>query len=847
VDDERIVLVALKEQLQRELGARVFVETADDGESALEILEETLADGGAVPVVVTDHIMPGIQGDELVARIKAISPTTRNVMLTGQASADAVGSAVNSGGLYRFLSKPWDRNDLVLTVREAFRSFNDERELEAQRATVRDVHAAALDLTANLAAADRYVRLLERLVSIVGAEHAALLRLDEGAWLPLAVTPEHAGRAEAPPAEAVQAWSLSVEGREPVRTASAAGARWLWGVDVCASSLLVPLQIDGRSVGLIVLGACGATAFTHLDDARLQAAAALAAASLHTAELVDALEESNAHRQRVAQELVRQANGMLASVLTGASPAARVLRRDITSVLQADPRSRVLIVGSPGSGREAVARSIHAESDRSERPFLPVTCAMLRSPDELVARAELARGATLYLHGIEHLSEQADRQLRRVLTGGRLDARLIASTGAGLGSARPLREEQRAWYAHQTIQVPSLRERSEDTVEMAELLLRVHGTRAGRGALTFSSASKERMCAYAWPGNVRELSSVIERVVLTSPADVLDIDEALLESGRSLGNYTLIEELGAGGMGEVWRARHKHLARPAAVKLIQAGTRALDTEAIQRFRREAEATARLRSPHTVELYDFGVTDESGFYYVMELLHGLDLQQLVRQHGPMPPERVVHLLSQALRSLIEAHEAGMVHRDIKPANLFVCRLGANYDFVKLLDFGLVTALDVADESITQENTFAGTPSFMAPEHGAGEELDGRADLYSVGCVAHWMLTGEPLFKTEGVAATILAHFLRPADPPSERLGHPLPEGLDAWVLSLLGKTPDDRPPSTREALKRLLEIELPSPWTPDRAERWWAEHEGSLARRSTVASVAPTQRAKPRQG
>ncbi|MCA9606246.1 MAG: protein kinase [Myxococcales bacterium] len=295
--------------------------------------------------------------------------------------------------------------------------------------------------------------------------------------------------------------------------------------------------------------------------------------------------------------------------------------------------------------------------------------------------------------------------------------------------------------------------------------------------------------------------------------------------GPSVGSYSLIERLGAGGMGDVWRARHKHLTRPAAVKLIQgSAVGALDAAAIQRFRREAEATARLRSPHTVELYDFGLTAEGGFFYVMELLAGLDLQQLVERYGPLPPERVVHLLGQALRSLMEAHDEGLVHRDIKPANLFVARLGADYDFVKVLDFGLVTPV-YDDEEAISDTGVVGTPAYMSPEHAAQEELDGRADLYSLGAVAFWMLTGERLFPVTNPAALVLAQMSEAPDAPSRRLGTALPEGLDAWVLSLLAKSRADRPSSARDAYRRLGAIEVAAPWTHERAEAWWRDVAG----------------------
>src|SRR5439155_13406932 len=241
---------------------------------------------------------------------------------------------------------------------------------------------------------------------------------------------------------------------------------------------------------------------------------------------------------------------------------------------------------------------------------------------------------------------------------------------------------------------------------------------------------------------------------------------AHLQKAREMGSYELVEPLGHGGMGEVWRARHKMLARPAAIKLIRAeslgvqkGQRA--ERLLRRFEREAQATAALNSPHTIELYDFGVTAEGTFYYVMEILHGLDLETLVRQFGPVPAERAVHLLLQICDSLADAHHAGLVHRDIKPANIYACKKGLKHDFVKVLDFGLVksTWAEADDEisNLTQEGAVPGTPGYIAPEVALGDgPVDGRADLYAVGCVAYWLLTGHRVFEGDSPMQVALQH-------------------------------------------------------------------------------------------
>jgi eukaryotic-like serine/threonine-protein kinase len=298
---------------------------------------------------------------------------------------------------------------------------------------------------------------------------------------------------------------------------------------------------------------------------------------------------------------------------------------------------------------------------------------------------------------------------------------------------------------------------------------------------------------------------------------------------RELGSYRLEEKLGEGGMGEVWRARHRMLARPAAIKLIRpsvsGGAHAgVSEEAIRRFEREAQVIARLRSPHTVELFDFGRAEDGSFYYVMELLDGLDADSLLRRFGPIPSERAIYLLRQVCHSLSEAQSCGLVHRDIKPANIFLCRYGEEYDFVKVLDFGIVrTVHDAAEPSDivhTRENAVRGTPAFIAPEQALGKAVDARADIYATGCLAYWLLTGQFVF-TAGTAMELLLHHARtPPAPPSERTDLPIPPALDALVLSCLAKDPAHRPQSARELSRRLAELDGTSTWTQDRAREWW---------------------------
>ena len=295
---------------------------------------------------------------------------------------------------------------------------------------------------------------------------------------------------------------------------------------------------------------------------------------------------------------------------------------------------------------------------------------------------------------------------------------------------------------------------------------------------------------------------------------------------REMGSYEIGELLGRGGMGEVYRATHRMLARPAAIKLIRpealTGSEEGAQLAVRRFRREAESAASLRSPHTVEIYDFGVTDDGTLYFVMELLDGLDLETMVRRHGPLPASRAVHILRQVCDSLEEAHVRGLVHRDIKPANIHVGRIGVREDFVKVLDFGLVkpsSAPRHEQTMATAAGTTPGTPAYMAPEMSLGETVDGRADIYALGCVAYFLLTGRLVFEADNVFQVIVKHLQEDPVPPSRHTPQPIPPALDEIVLACLVKSPADRMRSATELRRALEGVGLPA-WQRDEAARWW---------------------------
>ena len=361
------------------------------------------------------------------------------------------------------------------------------------------------------------------------------------------------------------------------------------------------------------------------------------------------------------------------------------------------------------------------------------------------------------------------------------------------------------------------------------------------------------------------------------------------ERADELGSYRLVERLGAGGMGEVWRAEHTLLARHAAIKLVRREALADPAHATlikERFRREAQTLATLRSRNTIELYDYGVTDDGSFFFVMELLEGVDFSQLVRSHGPQPAARVIHLLIQACQSLAEAHDAGLLHRDIKPANLFVCRAADEVDIVKLLDFGIAhnlaepaRALDLppiratavgsgatapvsTGERLTVEGSVVGTPGYIPPEQATGSELDARGDLYALGCVAWWLLAGAEVYPDVDGDDLVRTHVFEPTPDLRAAVRGWLPEQLELIVLQCLAKAPADRPRDARALADALALIEIPPEhaWTKVKATTWWrslsratatsapdaATAVGKVTRAEPPAAVMPTLAERPRR-
>jgi serine/threonine-protein kinase len=306
---------------------------------------------------------------------------------------------------------------------------------------------------------------------------------------------------------------------------------------------------------------------------------------------------------------------------------------------------------------------------------------------------------------------------------------------------------------------------------------------------------------------------------------------------KQLGQYRLLQPLGKGGMGEVYLAEHCMLKRPCAVKLIrpeQAGNPKL----LARFEREVQMTARLSHWNTVEIYDYGRTEDGTFFYVMEYLPGLSLEELIERHGPLPAARVVYVLRQTCQALREAHAVGLIHRDIKPGNVFVAQRGGLYDVAKLLDFGLVKPVaELPSARLTQEGAISGTPLFMSPEQAQGlGDLDARSDIYSLGAVAYALLSGRPPFGGKNPLEVIIAHARDEVVPPSQ-LQPDVPADLEGIILRCLAKRPEDRFQDADSLDQALSECAAADQWTQAQAAHWWQEHDQSKTATREMSAAA----------
>lgn len=297
--------------------------------------------------------------------------------------------------------------------------------------------------------------------------------------------------------------------------------------------------------------------------------------------------------------------------------------------------------------------------------------------------------------------------------------------------------------------------------------------------------------------------------------------DAAIEA-KQLGQYRLDTLIGRGAMGEVYKGQHSMMRRPTAIKLLKSDL--VSDVALERFEHEVQLSCKLNNPHTVAIYDYGRTPDGVFYYAMEYLDGLNLQQLVDKYGPQTPGRAIHILTQIASSLYEAHSEGLVHRDIKPANIMINRRGGECDVVKVLDFGLVRSVsDTVDPE--SERGMAGTPMYMSPEAiQYPKSVDVRSDIYSLGAVGYYLLTGEPLYQVNNLGELFQQHIETTPESPSQRAGVPFPPELDDAIMACLQKSRSSRPQTAKEFATRLKAIELEEPWTRTDSESWWLQHE-----------------------
>jgi DNA-binding NtrC family response regulator len=544
---------------------------------------------------------------------------------------------------------------------------------------------------------------------------------------------------------------------------------------------------------------------THLELARLAREL-----SARNRELEREIEAARAFRRDLLSTMM--------APLQGEGQAVRRLRREVEIVGAAS--GPAVLLGSMHDGAEAVARAIHESSSRRWRPFVKAhvgipdggavfggTMPTLALSSSLGERATLAEGGTLYIEGVDGLSGSERKQLAALLE--HADVRLIIHS-------EQASSVEKLVSGASTIELPPLAVRREDIPAIVEWIIGHVAPKHGKVVPRVGPAERERMLEYPWPGGIPEIESVVSRALLLSPPGRLELMPELGHEGRNLGRYRLQHRLGKGGMGEVWKARHELLPHPVAVKIIAPELSAMNLQrAKERFSREAVAIARLTSPYTVRIFDFGSGDGGELYYAMELLDGLDLHVMVRVDGPQPVARAIHLLRQAASSLTEAHAHGLVHRDIKPANLIVSQLGTEPDWLKVVDFGIVTI-----EGGHEDDRGLGTPGFVAPEvitDSAGPTA--ASDIYALGCCAYWCLTGEEPFPGTSTRTLMDAHASVVPPAPSQCAN--IPAALDDLVIACLAKLPRERP-SAAEMVVALEELARQHPWTRQDAARWWSD-------------------------
>jgi serine/threonine-protein kinase len=492
------------------------------------------------------------------------------------------------------------------------------------------------------------------------------------------------------------------------------------------------------------------------------------------------------------------------------------LSRALPHTLVAEHLRRLAVCAAIGAGLWTYGVAM----DTVVRPW--TVGAAIPRPSVIVELAAIAASALMFLY-VQYTSGSADRKATAGLCYIVVNAAAVAFINATTRFAAESGGRGLSW----------------NTVVILIAAMVVPATPRRMFAAALASACMDPLAAWIAHLNGAPIASLGNTLVLympnlacaivaTLPAHVLHRLGGRLRQAQEMGSYRLVEPLGRGGMGEVWRATHRFLARDAAIKLIRpellgAGSERESYEMLRRFEREAQATATLNSPHTIQLFDFGVTDDQTFYYVMELLEGRDLQELVREFGPVPAGRVLHLVAQVCHSLADAHSRGLVHGDVTPANIYVCRMGLDYDFVKVLDFGLVKSAGRRAPADESPRGAMGTPAFMAPEIVLGAAIDQRADVYAIGCVAYYLLTGQPVFEADTPSELFALHLRARPTPPSRRSELPIAADVDALVLACLAKDPRRRPQDAAAVLDMLTRCAAHDPWDNALARAWWERH------------------------
>ncbi len=354
--------------------------------------------------------------------------------------------------------------------------------------------------------------------------------------------------------------------------------------------------------------------------------------------------------------------------------------------------------------------------------------------------------------------------------------------------------------------------------------------------LAFLAVQLSNGVAYAWPGQVVPdeygvfvfvWNQIILWMAVVMAAFASHLNYTLrvkAYEAKQLDQYVIEDKLGEGGMGEVYRARHALMRRPTAVKVLRPDV--TGSRAIARFEKEVRQTSRLTHPNTIRIYDYGRTPEGDFYYAMELLDGADLEKLVEATGPLPASRAIHVLGQICAALHEAHEAGLVHRDVKPSNVLLCVRGLEYDVVKVMDFGLVKDTASGEETLTRADEICGSPQTISPEVLTGEEATRRSDLYALGAVGCYLLTGRPPFEGRTVVELAAAHLNKEPIAPSAHV-EGVPSALDAVLLACLAKDPAQRPATALDVRELLVAIDDGEPWGQADARGWWEGNRGRV--------------------